>query len=736
QIRRRAKPDLLPTPWIGRLLPPVLIIAVGLVTYVNSFAGVFLFDDRLHILGTRRLETLWPLWEALARRRPVVDYSLAVNYVIGGESVWSYHAVNLAIHILAGLTLYGIVRRTLLREVRVASRLPLPDGRGSGRASTWLALVVALIWVVHPLQTQAVTYLIQRAESLMGLFYLLTLYCVIRGVDSPRRVWWYLAAVVSCALGMGSKAVMVTAPVVVLLYDRVFVSKSVGEILRRRWGLYLGLAASWSVLWACGITQAVLNPSVKTTNIGFGFKGITPLEYMLTQCGVLAQYLKLSLWPHPLCLDYYWPVARTADEIVPFAIPILVLVSVILWALFNKPALGFVGACFFLILAPTSSFIPIKDPLFEHRMYLSLAAVTVIVVIGADFVLRYLTTRLSLSEPIRRVMAAGLVVLVVGSLGYGTIRRNEMYHSEVSMWRDVLSKRPGSPRAAENLGTALLAAGEMEEAIKELQNAVRINPYSFRVHNGLGFALVAQGRLDEAIESFREAVRLKPTFIRAHLNLGSALTEMGRIDEAADHFRAVLWAHPNSTEAHYSLGNALFSQGHIEQAIEEYRKVLQNEPGHDKAWGNLGTALLNTRRVDEAVRAFHEALRANPDSESAHNGLGIALATKGKLEEAIGAFRQALSANPRFADAHYNLANCLDIKGETDGAIRHYKAALSIRPFEPQYHFDLALALEKQGHISEAIEEYQHTLRIRPDHAGARKALEAALAKQEHSVPD
>ena len=152
---------------------------------------------------------------------------------------WGYHVVNLAIHILGALVLYGVVRRTLLcASLR----------QRYGDEARWLALAVALIWVVHPLQTESVTYLIQRTESLMGLFFLLTLYCVIRGSTSSGRRGWYAAAVVCCALGMGSKEVMVVAPLTVLLYDRAFLSGSFREALRARAALYAGLFGCWLVL--------------------------------------------------------------------------------------------------------------------------------------------------------------------------------------------------------------------------------------------------------------------------------------------------------------------------------------------------------------------------------------------------------------------------------------------------------------------------------------------------------
>ncbi len=165
--------------WPGTVAVALLLIVIGVAVYANSFAGVFLFDDALHIVENPRIQQLWPPWTVLAARRPTLDLSLAVNFALGGTETWGYHLVNVTIHILAALTLWGVVRRTFTSA---------PLGDRFGPASCWLGMAVAVVWLVHPLQTQSVTYIVQRSESLMGLFYLLTLYCVIRGVESPWRL--------------------------------------------------------------------------------------------------------------------------------------------------------------------------------------------------------------------------------------------------------------------------------------------------------------------------------------------------------------------------------------------------------------------------------------------------------------------------------------------------------------------------------------------------------------------
>ena len=268
---------------------PALIIAAGVIVYFNSFAGVFVLDDVSQIWQNTKIRPPTSLSTILLHdRRPLVTLSLAVNYAVAGgtEDLWGYHLVNLAVHLAAGLTLFGLVCRTLLLR-------PFRDKYA--RAAPWLAAAVAVIWVLHPLQTQSVTYLTQRAESMMGLFYLLTFYCCIRAADEKAAPLWHAAAVLACALGMASKAVMVTAPVLVLVFDRMFLADSFRELLRKRWMLCAGLVGTWAVLWGTGVAPGVLSSDIQgSATVGFSFKGCTPLEYALTQPKVIGSLSRTS----------------------------------------------------------------------------------------------------------------------------------------------------------------------------------------------------------------------------------------------------------------------------------------------------------------------------------------------------------------------------------------------------------------------------------------------------------
>ena len=354
------------------LLAALVIVAAGFAAYADSFHGPFVFDDVGSIPDNPTLHSLGRAWSPphggaagglSVAGRPVLNFSLGLNYAVSGLQVWSYHALNLAIHVLAGLTLFGVLRRTFLRPV-LADRF--------GAQSRALAFAIATLWTLHPLQTEAVTYIIQRAESLMGLFFLLTLYAAIRAMesDAPRRGRWWALSVASAVLGAGTKEIAALAPPLVFLYDRTFVSGSFRAAWQRHRFLHLSLAATWMpLLGFLATTGGNRGGTFHLADASLWF------SHALTQFEAVTRYLWLSFVPFPLIFDYGEIPAPDIGMALLWAVPVLGLLAATVWALRVKPVLGFLGAWFFLILAPTSVLPATLQIIVEHRMYLPLAAV-------------------------------------------------------------------------------------------------------------------------------------------------------------------------------------------------------------------------------------------------------------------------------------------------------------------------------------------------------------------------
>ena len=539
-----------------------IIIVAGLLAYHNSFSGPFIFDDIESIPENPTIQHIGdavsPLNDGQAvQRRPVVNLSLAINYSLGGLEPSGYHVFNLIVHILTGLLLFGIVRRTL---------------RVLGKSSTPLSLAIALIWVVHPLTTDAVTYVIQRTELLAGLFYLLCLYCAIRSDRSERKVWWYVAATISCALGMGSKEVAISAPVIVLIYDRIFLRDSFKKVFQQRWLLYVGLASCWLIM-------AGLIPHGKEGTVIFG-QGTMSLAYALTQFKSISTYLGLCFWPSPLILDYGYFKATTFEQILPYAILIISLLVATAWALRYRPRIGFLGLCFFCILAPSSSFVPLlRQMTAEKRMYLPLAVVIIVVVVCVYSIGKYVLSRLVSSASQGKTLGTlggwslvGIVVVVLCSL---TIKRNGDYQTEFSIWDDTVSKRPNNQRAYLSRGVAHFKQGRSELAISDFNRAIELDPSYSKAYNNRGFAYNDMGEHEQAIQDFDKTIELDPDFATGYANRGIAYSKMGKQERAIQNLTRAIELNPRHILAYNGRALAYKLKGEYDKAILDFEKAAQ-----------------------------------------------------------------------------------------------------------------------------------------------------------------
>ena len=601
------------------------------------------------------MRVLWPLTAAMnAPRdttlagRPIASLTFALNYAAApsdaheafaatgtdldsanrfARNVWGYHTVNLGIHLLAALCVFGVIRRTL-----AAPRLARSF---SSEAGHWIALAVTAIWVVHPLTTGAVTYLVQRVESLMALFYLLALYCAIRAaemgsgtVSSPqkgsdpiasavRRRLWISATVVACLLGMGTKEAMVTAPLMVVAWDYLFDGRPWRETVRHRWPLYAALASTWLLLgW-------ILAMAPRGASVGVGLKGVTSWSYLTTQAGVLIHYLRLTFVPWPLCLDYEWPIASSMAQVVVPGLVMVALCAGTLVGLVRRAAWSMAGVGFFLILAPTSSVVPIvTEVAAEQRMYLPLVAIIATVVAGLFWTLQKWRASDALMPTVIRVTAVALAVAVVAGLGSLTYARNLDYHSEERLYRQTIEVSPANARARNNLATILIGQHRAGEAEPLLREAVRLNPAYPEAQANLGVALAVQGHAAEALPFFERAVAIEPDYGDAWRNYGEALASLGRFREAVPAYQQALASRPDDVRLLATLSWILSTadqadarNGRLAVELAQKAMALSNDSPADLL-DTLAAAYAEAGQFAEAVAAAEKALalaRGRPD---------------------------------------------------------------------------------------------------------------------------
>ncbi len=519
-----------------------LFVAVAVIAaYSNCFSGAFQMDDGLRILRNPSLRS--PLSAIQGTTRPLVGLTLWLNLAMGGR-VADFHLFNLAVHLVATLLLYGIIRRTCRT-------------RGcTEETSTGLAVVGAALWGVHPIQTQSVTYIIQRAESMMGMFALLTLYAFVRAIASARPRKWLVLSVVACALGMLSKPVMLVVPMVVLLFDRV-----VGQKTGSR-GYYAALFGTMVI----GVAL-VFMPNESSTTAGMSVGLLSPGRYLLTQFGVIVHYLKLIVWPRGLCLDYAWPGASGIGEVWWQALVVCGLIAAAVIGVRKRSVAGFGLAAFLVLLIPTSSVIPVADAAMEHRLYLPLAG---LIVCGGALAIRlrgaYGVTSWALVKGNFALRVLGGVVVAV--LAFLTYQRNMDYHSIERMARDTVAKRPDNFRARATLVMALLDGEKFTEGEAEAREMVT------RLEKG-----IAQGG------AFSEVGGMNAEgYYPVGLNqLGRALLCLGRFADAVPHFDRALEARPDHKEAWLNKSIALYELGDRTGSQKAVEEALKIDPAYGKA---------------------------------------------------------------------------------------------------------------------------------------------------------
>ncbi len=613
---------------------------MGTVAYFNSFNGVFVYDDLGSIVENPGVYEPKSLSHAMSlsmvnsgetiARRPLLALSFAFSFALNqklfdGDPMvpFGFHLTNLVIHISAALLLFGIVRRTL----------DLKQFAGYRNKAFGLALAIGLIWLVHPLQTESVTYIAQRAESLCGMFYLLTLYCSVRGFTHAHKrrantdsslarrfnveTKWFLAATVACAAGMAVKEVMVTAPILVFLYDGSFISKSYVTAIRKRWLFYSALMSTWIIV--------LVLQTMGFIDVSKDFTDRSPIAYALTQPGVILYYLRLSVWPSPLVMDYNWPTATSLADIVLPGFIVALPLGATGWGLYHRRWYGFVGAWFFLILAPSSSFAALMQNLEEHRMYLSLVAVVVLIVFAADrFVDAVMSNRPPKSKQTGRLL---ILLTLVFWLTSWTISRNADYRSETDLWGSNVRHRPQSWTAQNNFGSELLDEGRFEAAIEPLETALELMPdvsYVDRasVHFNIGNAKLGVGRINEALIHYQAATNDEPDSTVFLNGLGIALAQTdGRIDEAITAFQRAAKIDPTSVDIQTNLAQAFLEKEQLEDAVEHAKQALKIDPFFWKAHVVLGKIYMKQCNRDKAIDHFRRALELEPNAPGVYKML-------------------------------------------------------------------------------------------------------------------
>ncbi len=562
-----------------------LLVAWGIATvvattaiYAGKLDGEWIFDDFHAVERNDQIKRLWPptwAWyghDIPLATRPAVSLTVAIDFALHGHDPAGYRAFNLAVHLANALLLLWIVWRLLTTR---------PALETSESEAVGLAGAIALLWSLHPLQTELVEYVSQRTELMVSFFYLLTLGAALArfGATSRRAsAAWSGVAIGACALGAMSKEVIVTAPLAVLLCDRAFASDGFGRALRRHRGMYAGLACSWVIVFLLTWYGPRLGAVAVSSEV-------SPLSYLRTQAGVIVEYLRLCFWPDALRLSYPPWTARSWAEFPPQGALVVALFAATLWACWRRPRLGFAGAWFFLTLAPSSSVVPVVTEIAaQRRVYLALAAVIALVVVGGFLALRTWTGARQNRVRAARGVGLALVGLACLGLGWRTGVRADDYRSRISIWQQDVRIDPDHPAALFNLASALLDAGRVEPAVahfdRGLQALLRLDPET------------------RAALLYSSSVDLVAT----------AYQTTGRAASALPAFRRLAGLHPDVANLQLTYARLCLAAGRHEESLEPLQRAADLEQGSPTPWILMAQAFKRVGRTGRALSAFDAAI--------------------------------------------------------------------------------------------------------------------------------
>lgn len=521
----------------------LILAAVGLSAYSNTFFSSFHFDDLRAIVRNPHIRDLFDLsalWNAF-NTRFLVGLSLALNYALGGLNVVGYHVFNISAHILAACLVYQLIRLTLVTPALRAER-------STGQDKT-AALLGALIFLAHPLQTQAVTYIWQRAASLAAIFYLASLVFYIRWRLS-RSSGFYKAGLVCVLLGMFCKENTITLPLSVALYEFCFLGK-VGESREKRlWPLipfFLTMMVIPLVLLrAPSITLDLMRPQFAESTNSVGLLDMTSFvdqsvitrgTYILTQLNVLRTYFRLLFFPVRQNLDYDYPLSHSFLE--PHTLfSFFFLAAVFLGAVFllKRLKLAGFGILWIFVTLSVESIVAQNDVLFEHRLYLPMVGFSLFLIGTADW----------LARKTRKPWVVLALLLPLASLYAGlTFRRNFVWENELTLWEDVIQKSPNKARAYQNRGVVYQNQGKIEEALQDFNKALELKPAYDRALYNRGNIYLNQNDDVQALRDFNRALEISPAYDKALNNRGLIYLRRGQYAKALADFEKAMAIDPS-----------------------------------------------------------------------------------------------------------------------------------------------------------------------------------------------
>ncbi|MCX5704645.1 MAG: tetratricopeptide repeat protein [Candidatus Omnitrophica bacterium] len=619
--------------------------------------------DNLAIRNIQNLKAIWNFWPT----RFITYLSIALNYHFYQLKVLGYHLFNLTVHIGSTILVYWLILLTF--------STPKINGEKITRYSRLIALFVSLVFLTHPIQTQAVTYIIQRTTSLAALFYLVSLSLYVKsrlleqkGQGSLASRLFYCGSLIALVLDMFSKEMTITLPFMILLYEICFLKTKERLNWKSLLPFFLALLIIPLTMY---LTKSV--DLIGMRRILGESPNISSWHYLLTQLRIIVTYLRLLFIPINQNFLYDYPIAKSLLEL-PILASFILLGSILAIAarLFAKYSLISFGIFwFFLTLLPESSVIPIRSVIFEHRLYLPM--------VGFSLFLVSLIYYLFENKSLKSMVIA--LLIIISCYAVLTYKRNLIWKDELILWNDVVYKSPKAPASYSNRGVAYAHKGNFTQAISDFTKAVEINPKYSNVYYNRGLVYHQQSNLPQAISDYTKAIEINPNYAEAYCNRGLAYD----------------------------------NQGNFTQAISDYNKVIEINPNLRFVYFNRGGTYANQGNLPQAILDYTKAIEINPYEAVVYNDRGVVCGKQGNFTQAISDFTKAIEVNPNFAGAYNNLGHAYYKQSNFIKAISDYNKAIELNPNDAEFYSNRGVAYKAQGNLAQAISDYNKAIEINPN---------------------
>ncbi|MEW5692999.1 MAG: tetratricopeptide repeat protein [Candidatus Hydrogenedentota bacterium] len=678
----------------------VVYCLVGFLIYSNTLHSPFVFDDKHFICENytiKNIGNISEIWDCWATRF-VTFVTFMINYYFHKLNVFGYHMVNILIHIGSAIMVYWFVWLTFSTPAIKKSQWVINKAR--------ISFMCGLLFLVHPIQTEAVTYIFQRSTSLATLFYLLALNLYNRArqisIENHALGQWlhyYLLSIIVTLTAMYTKEITGTIPIIIVLYEFYFYRES-GKI---RWKYLLFFIA---LILVIPLTLMMKKPVTFIDIERLSGKPVSSIHYLLTQFRVMITYFRLLLLPVNQNFEYDYPIIISIFN-TTFLISFISVITIVITGvlLYHKNRIiSFCILWFFIVLLPESSIIPLRDVIFEHRLYLPMVGYSLLLLTVATVIIKKVW-----------IIRVFILLLIIG-YATATYNRNIVWEDEVRLWDDVVAKSPKKASVYYGRGNMYLSKKKYEESLEDYNHSLSLDSGCVTIYINRSILYKTIKKTREALSDINRGLALYPYLGLAYNIRGNIYSEMEEYDKALADYNIALNLIPfYKPRIYLNRGLLYYKLKRYEEALADLNLACKFDPSHPEIYNGYGLVYMGMKEYDKALTNFNSALENDPNFKEAYFNRGYLYQTQKKTEKAIADFNKVLSIDSGLIEAYYNRGKVYSLIGEYDKAIADFNKIINLYIDTVSIYNEIGNNYYYKKEYNQAVVYFSKILSINPD---------------------